>query len=539
MSTHNATLKQFERFLLPALAIITLFVFSPVLWHDFVNFDDPDFVYSNPYIQSGVTLESIRWAFTTGYQANWIPLTWITHMLDVQFFGLNPAMHHLGNLLMHVASSCLLFTFLKRATGGVWQSAAVASLFALHPLHVESVAWVAERKDVLSALFFMLTLHAWLRYSESPGMGRYLIAVVCFILGLLSKSMLVTLPVVLLLLDCWPFQQWRDDKGSPYTRRSLKTLVAEKIPFFALSVCASLITYTVHHARGEAIQGYTLLSKVGKSCIAYTTYLVNMVWPVDLAVLYPFPKYPPTMGRVLVSVFFLIIVSGFVIWLSKSHPYLLTGWLWYLLTLLPVIGLIQIGQHTVADRYTYIPLTGVFIMIVWGGAQLARKYRLPIAVTGAASLIILVVMIVLTVKQLSYWQNSFTLFSRAIAVTSENWVAHNNLGIVLEEEGKTDEAIAQYKLSIKAKPSYGLAYMNLGMAYRVKKEFTLAEDAFRWSLKFEPYNPIAHFNLGLLYLDIGRYDLAEEEYKELETLGSPFADEMRRWLEKFRAGSVR
>lgn len=513
----------FDAYLLPAIVLLTLAVFSPALWHDFINYDDDVFVYANPNIQSGLTLDAIRWAFTYAY--DWIPLTWISHMLDVQLFGMNPAGHHLVNVLLHAASSVLLLLFLKRATGAPWRSAVVAFLFAVHPLHVESVAWVAERKDVLSTFFGMLTLYAYTRYSEKPELSRYLVTLVLFLLGLLSKPMLVTLPVVLLLLDWWPLGRLSVVGEGNFSSQRIGNLrlLVEKIPFLILAACSSVITYLAQFENGKFSQGYTFLSRVGKACIAYITYLYKMVWPVNLAVIYPFPKYPPSMQKVFVSLFLLLLVTGVVIRLRKRSPYMVTGWVWYIVTLLPVIGLIQIGYHSLADRYTYVPLIGIFVMVSWGIPQLLEGWKSRGVILFSMSAVTLAAMIVLTSMQLKHWENGFTIFTHTVEVTENNWVAQNNLGLIYFDEGRIDEAILHFKESIKAKPSYALAYLNLGVAHQARNEFEEAIDAFKWVLQFEPANPKAHFSLGLVYLTLGNRNLAMVEYHALQSSGSAFA----------------
>lgn len=517
---HDTLSKRSAAYLLPAIILITLAAFSPVLWNDFINFDDDVFVYANPNIASGLTLEAVRWAFTSGHEANWIPLSLLSHALDVQMFGMNPAGHHAVNLLLHVASSCMLFMFFKKATAAPWKSAAVAFLFALHPLHVESVAWVAERKDVLSTFFGMLTLCLYLRYSEKPGIGRYCAALGCFTLGLLSKPMLVTLPLILLLLDWWPLGRTGVISVADFfCQRSVATrLIFEKIPFMILSACSSMITYRVQQVVGELPQGYTFVSRAGKACIAYTTYLYKMIWPVDLAILYPFSKYPPSNTIILGSALFLILITTAVFLYGRQFPYLITGWMWYLITLLPVIGLIQIGQHSVADRYTYIPLTGLFVIMAWGLPQLLVQLSYRDVIAGGAAACAIVVMMILTFCQLLYWKNSETLFKRTLEVTEDNWVIHSNLGLVYLNQGRIDEAFRQFNQSIKAKPSYSLAYLNLGAAYITTSEYEKAVDAFTWSLKFDRGSPKAHFGLGVAYLGLGKRENALIEYQVLQEL---------------------
>jgi len=535
MISSPAPAKPSDYFLPTAIALIVLAVFSPVLWHDFINYDDDVFVFANPNVTSGITLESLRWAFTTAHEVNWIPLTWISHMLDIELFGLNPAGHHAVNVVIHAASSALLFQFFKRTTGLQWQSAAVALLFALHPLHVESVAWVAERKDVLSAFFGMLTLCAYARYARKPGTSAYLLTLFLFLLGLLSKPMLVTLPLVLLLLDWWPLGRISQAEGTLYSQWSVVSrLFVEKIPFLVLSACSSIITYLVQRMEGELVQGYTLLSRSGKACIAYVSYLHKMLWPVDLAVIYPFSKYPPSSAKIAASAGFLILASVIVVWFGRRLPYLVTGWFWYMVTLLPVIGLIQIGQHSVADRYTYIPLIGIFIMATWGVAHLLAGWKSRQIILCGLSLFCITAMIVLTTRQLKHWENGYTVFSRAVEVTEGNWVALNNLGMIFLKEGKVDDAIHFFKESVRAKPSFVLAYVNLGFAYQTKNELDAAVDAFTWALRLDPGNPGAVFSLGQIYTLKGDRRRAFEAYQVLEKTGPDIAPKL---LELINAAS--
>ncbi|MFZ4855037.1 MAG: tetratricopeptide repeat protein [Desulfuromonadaceae bacterium] len=525
MNMIELTAKNYEKYLLPAIIIITLAIFSPVAWHDFINLDDDVFVYANPNMKSGLTLESIHWAFTTPHEVNWIPLTWISHLLDVTLFGMNAGAHHVVNLLLHTASSALLFLFLKRATACPWRSVAVAFLFALHPLHVESVAWVAERKDVLSAFFGMLTLYAYTRYTEKPDVPRYLLTLFLFLLGLLSKPMLVTLPAVLLLLDLWPLGRLHGTAAESVSvaRTTPFRLLMEKIPFFILSLSSSVITYMVQQAEGELAQGYTLLSRAGKACIAYVTYLQKMVWPVKLALLYPFSKYPPTTTQIVFSFVLLLLITAAVIWLWRRAPYLVTGWGWYLVTLLPVIGLIQIGQHSVADRYTYIPLIGIFMMVAWGVPQLMEGWKYRNSALSCLAGFCLAAMILLTSLQLRHWEDAFTILTHTIAVTESNWVAQNNLGLIYLGNGRVNEAVFHFKESIKAKPSYVLAHLNLGVAYMEAKEHGLALESFKWVLQFDPLNPAAHYSRGRIYIAQGDKQRALQEYQALQQVGSSFA----------------
>lgn len=509
-----------EKWLLPSLILFTLAVYIPVIWNDFIMFDDDILVYANPNIAAGLNFGVVRWAFTEGYEANWVPLAMLSHALDVQLFGFNPAGHHAHNLLLHITNSCLLFLFLKRTANCSLKSCVAAFLFALHPLHVESVAWVAERRDVLSMFFMMLSLYWYTRYTEKMDVYKYGMSLGCFLLGLLSKPMLVTVPLVLLLLDWWPLNRF---VGGSFVdrhaiRNSIFRVVIEKIPFLVLSACSSIITYRIQQSVGELPQGYTVISRFGKSCIAYTTYLTKFIWPVDLAVLYPFSKYPPSGVTILLSIIVLVSITALVFKFHRFYPFLITGWLWYLITLLPVIGIIQIGQHSVADRYTYIPLVGPIIIVVWGFPQLLNPLRKRNILLGVGAISVIIILSWLTMKQVRYWKNSETLFNHTLSVTEGNWVIHSNLGLLYLNQGRVDEALWHLNHSIKAKPSYSLAYLNLGAVYLNMREFQKAVEAFTWSLQFDRSSPKAHYGLGIAYLGIGKRELALEESKALEVL---------------------
>lgn len=513
-----------ERYLLPCIVLIVLVVYSPVAWHDFINYDDNVYVYENPNLVSGLTIDVIIRSFTTVYEVNWIPLTWISHALDVQLFGMNPAGHHVVNLLLHAANSVALYIILKRMTKASWRSALVALLFALHPLHVESVAWVAERKDVLSAFFGLLTFYMYCRYVETLRPRWYFFTLLFFVFGLLSKPMLVTLPLVLLLLDYWPLGRFisRQPIDKQLVRCELGRLLAEKIPFLILSIASSLITYLVQKSQGELVQGYSLISRAEKAGIAYVTYLHKMIWPAKLAVLYPFSLYPPSNYNIIFSLALILAISASVLLLRKRSPFLVVGWAWYIITLLPVIGLIQIGHHSVADRYTYIPLIGIFIILAWGGTQLFEAYGLRMDLLCGMWGIIIIIMILLTSLQLRHWKDGFSIFSHTVAVTKNNWVALHNLGLIYYERGDVDTAVTLYKESIKSKPSYSLPYVGLGVAYMSKNEVDAAIDAFTWALKFDPISPPAHYSLGSIYITRGDRQRAMEELQALQQTDSPY-----------------
>jgi hypothetical protein len=429
-----------------ALALSTLVVYWQVRNYDFVNFDDPHYVHKNPIVQSGITLDSIKWAFTTGHAANWHPLTWLSHMLDCQLFGTNPGWHHLTNLLLHIANTLLLFAVLKRMTGALWRSAFVAALFALHPLNVESVAWVAERKNVLSGFFWMLTVAAYIRYAERPGIGSYLLVVLVFSLALMAKPIVVTLPFVLLLLDYWPFGrfQWgsqRQGESLPqselvkvnYQTSPTSRLVGEKVPLFILVAVLSMITFFVQRSGGtvESTATLTLKARSANAVVSYAGYIGKIFWPRRLAVFYPHPRYSLPVWQAVAAGLLLLGITVCVIWLARRRCWLPVGWLWYLGTLVPVIGLVQVGAQAMADRYAYVPAVGLFIIIAWSLPELVKKWRYRKIGLRISAGIVLTFLLLCTRMQVRHWQNSVTLFEHALAVTENNYAIHCNYGRTL------------------------------------------------------------------------------------------------------------
>ena len=460
------------------LLLLTALVYWPVTQHEFINYDDHLYVTDNPVVQEGLTLEGVQWAFRSCQASNWHPITWLSHMLDCSLFYLYPGGHHLTNLLFHLANTVLLFQFLQRLTGARWRCAFVAALFAWHPLHVESVAWVAERKDVLSTFFLILSLWAYVRYTEQPGARRYLLVLGLFALGLMSKPMLVTLPCLLLLLDYWPLGRLRaliplsprplppGLETCPASRRAIHSagfLLMEKTPFFVLSFLSCLVTLWAQHKSGalKSLEAVPFVSRSLNAIISYAGYLWKMVWPADLAVFYPLTER--SLSALIASTLVLAAIS-FIVWrCRRQHPYLLVGWLWYLGVLVPVIGLVQVGGQSMADRYTYIPLIGLFIMISWGlaewGSRAPSRRRLLVPACAAALLGCLRV----TSLGVDDWQNSRTLFEHALSVTENNFVAHNNLGVALKSEGKISEAIAHYREAVRINPGDSRAHFNLAI----------------------------------------------------------------------------
>jgi tetratricopeptide (TPR) repeat protein len=482
--------------------------------NQFVNFDDGTYILENPHVRKGLTGEGFIWAFTATYASNWHPLTWLSHMLDVQLFGLHPGPHHLVNVLFHVINTVLLFLLLLRMTGAYRQSVFVAALFALHPLHVESVAWVAERKDVLSAFFWMLSLLLYAWYAKRTGPARYLLTLCAFALGLMSKPMLVTLPIVLLLMDYWPLGRLQfGQAGSPKLRGRESTyqtplprhLLWEKVPFIALAAASSVITLYAQH-KGGAMSSVTAVPFIFRSVNAlwaYVLYLTKMVWPVNLAVIYPLPP-ALTIAQGVFAGAFLGGVSILVIRSAKQHPYFLVGWLWYLVTLVPVIGLVQVGSQSMADRYTYLPLIGIFIMLAWGMQMAAGDSRYRRIALSAAAGFILLASASGTWLQLSYWKDSVTLFSHAAKAVDNNYIAHENLGYALARQDRLDEAIYHYAEALGVSPDYERALIGMGNVLISQGKIEEAISYTNKALLIKPGSADAHFNMGFALMKQGK-----------------------------------
>ncbi len=501
------------------LAVATIIAFGPLCQNEFINYDDDDYVTENPQVRAGLTRKSVVWAFTTPHAANWHPLTWLSHMLDCELFGPDPLWHHLTSLLFHIANSLLLFLVLQRMTGAVWPSGFVAAVFALHPLHVESVAWVAERKDVLSTFFWMLTIAAYIRYAKRPGIGRFLLVFLAFGSGLMAKPMLVTLPFVLLLLDYWPLGRFGAEqaKNSVYQRATFSGLVIEKIPLFVLTVVSCAVTYLVQQSIGAValIKVVGLKLRLANAVVSCGNYIWKMVWPSRLAVFYPYDSTRP-IWQIAAAGLVLAGVSA-VVFLLRRRPYLAVGWLWYLGTLVPVIGLVQVGQQSMADRYTYVPLIGLFIMIVWGSHSLSAKWRVRRIVPGVIVAAVVSALMICTWRQVGYWRNSITLFEHTLAVTSRNHQAHVNLGLALSNRGMRgdiDKAIEHYRKALPLDPKPASVYSLLGSALTKRGELDEAIEQHREALRLDPNSSSAHINLGIALAAKHKHAEAIRHYRE-------------------------
>jgi len=490
------------------LVVTIIAVYGQTGHYDFVDFDDDFYVRDNPHIRDGLTPESVIWAFTTGRAANWHPLTWLSHMLDIELYGMNPGQHHLSNVLFHIANTLLLFFVFRRMTGDLWPSAFVAALFALHPLHVESVAWISERKDVLSTFFWLLTMWAYARYAEIPNQSRYLITLLFFALGLMSKPMLITLPFVLLLLDFWPLGRWLG------TSR-VSALIKEKIPFFVITAASVTVTFLVQKKGGAVGMSdvYPLGRRIANALISYADYLGKMVWPSELTFFYPYP-HVLSLWKLSAACVVIASVSLFVVRKIRQVPCLAVGWLWYMGTLVPVIGLVQIGGQSMADRYTYVPLIGIFIMMSWGIPDFAAKWRYGKQFLAATAIFILSILTVLSGIQTRYWADSVTLFEHALEVSEDNVIAHNNLGAVLHRQGRTEEAIPHYKAVLKMKPYHADAHNNLGSALAKQGKTGEAIQHYMQALRSEPGSASAHTNMGDILTEQGKSDQALRHYTE-------------------------
>ena len=507
-----------------ALFIITMAVYMQTGNHQFV-FDDEDYVTSNLHVAGGLSGENILWAFTSSHSSNWHPVTWLSHMTDVQLFEMNPRGHHLVNVSIHAIASLLLLFLLFRLTGVLWQSAFVAALFALHPLHVESVAWVAERKDVLSAFFWFVTLLFYTEYAAKRKLSLYLAALLSFILGLMSKPMLVTLPIVMLLMDYWPLnREGLEQRQSRFTGR-VPALIKEKIPFFFCSLFSGLITIYAQHKGGatRTLEDFPFLLRTENALTAYVTYIFKTVWPHDLAVYYPFHSSIP-LWQVIGSLLVLLLVSIAVIRVGRRFPYLPVGWFWFVITLLPVIGLLQVGSQSMADRYMYIPVIGLFIIAAWGSADLAVGLKQRKTILALLAGVVIIASAALAWRQTGYWRDEISLYRHTLRVTPGNYFINFNLGHALAKEGDLDGAIREFQETLRIKPDYAKAHSSLGIAFTQKGHLDAAIREYQEALRINPDDARSHSNLGIVFARKGNLDAAILEFEEAVRISPDFKD---------------
>lgn len=518
------------------LVIITGAVYARSNWYGFAYMDDFQYVITNSFVQSGLSAKSFAWSFTTAHANNWHPLTWLSLMLDFELWGMNPAGYHLSNLFFHLANSVLLFLVFVRMTGSTWRSAFVAAIFALHPLHVESVVWISERKDVLFAFFWILTMWTYVRYTESPGIKRYLPVFVFFSLGLLSKPMIVTLPFVLLLLDVWPLgrisfdgQSGESGRGSGRAEflNSCKKAALEKIPLFIVAAASGGITFFIQQQSGglKSLEALPLWMRLCNGFKSYVFYIIDTLWPTKLAVIYSYTIVESTLiWHAALSAVLIVLISVAVLCNIRKRPYLPVGWFWFVGTLVPVIGLIQTGMHSRADRYMYVPLIGLSIIAAWGAFEALKDWRLKNRALAVAAVIVLFFFSILTYYQAGYWRSHLTLFEHALNVTDNNYIAHTLFADNLLEQGRIDEAAAHYKEAINIDPLYMRPRIGLGKSLLKKGRLKAAEAELKEAVRLVPEDARSHFTLGVVLAARGRTNEAVEQYKAATSLRPDYVE---------------
>jgi tetratricopeptide (TPR) repeat protein len=502
------------------LAAIMIGIYAQAGGFGYVAYDDDQYVYENHRVKQGLTTANTAWAFTTFFYANWHPLTWISYMLDFSLFGPNAGAQHLVNLVFHLGSAILLFLLLERTTRQIWRSAMVAAIFAVHPLRVESVVWISERKDVLCMFFEMLGLVLYARYAAKANLKRYLPVAIAFALSLLAKPMAVSFPMVLLLVDVWPLQRlnW------PFSMAAARPLILEKIPLMGLSAIASVLTFMAQHQFG-AVASLTNVSpgaRVSNAAIAYVAYMWKFFWPSGLAVLYP-PRTPDP-GLVAGAVVLLVLLTVVAWKCAEQRPYITVGWFWYVGTLIPVIGIMQVGVQTMADRYTYLPMVGLSIAIVWPLAQLAESRAMQPVLAGAG-VVSVIALTVVAYRQTSYWKDSQTLFRHALAVTQNNYILENNLGVITAREGNSQEAISLYRHALSVSPDYAEAEANLGHELFRAGQAEEARSHVEKALRLKPGMPTALRDYGVLLAAQGRFEEARHDLERALAIVPDDADD--------------
>ena len=505
------------------LIVATVVLYYPAESHPFVNFDDNLYVTENAHITSGLHWETVKWAFTTFDEGNWHPLTWLSHAADVHLYGLNPAGHHDTNLFLHVLNVVLLFWVLQQATGYIGRSAMVAALFAMHPINVETVVWIAERKNLLSMTFFLLALGAYRRYALKPDAGRYAVIAFLYALGLMAKPQVITLPFVLLLWDYWPLRRLSFAGHRPLgetgtadiPERTFSQLVREKLPLFALSALSAIITVKAQRA-GHAFRLYPLSIRLENAVVAYASYVKKAFWPVDLAPMYPHPGNAIATWQVLAALLFLVVATVLAVAVGRRRRYLAVGWLWFLGMLVPMIGLVQVGTQAMADRYAYLPLVGLFIVICWSGAEWAEPRRISQAWLGGVSIAVLLVLAWVGHQQIAYWEDNIALWTRTLQVTRNNWVAEDNLGGALMEQGKLDAAIPHFRTAAAIYPGDPVSHLDIGFYEQEHKNWPQAIEQYQEVLNLTPSPKLrseTYNNLALIERDLGDYAAARDNFQ--------------------------
>jgi len=509
--------KKYNYHIIIFLIVTSVIAFSPVAANEFINFDDNGYITENVRVQQGITLQNVQWALTTTYFSYWHPLTWLSHMLDWHLFGANASGHHLMSLFLHIGSVIFLFLFLYKTTNHIWPAAFAAALFSLHPLRVESVAWASERKDVLNLFFTVLCFYAYAFYADEKKVSRYVLCMLFFVLAVMSKPMAVTLPFVLLLLDYWPLNRW----GNPYHENtkngfsSVIKLIGEKIPFFCVSLAASAGAIWAQSKEGTvaSLDNVPFIIRTSNAIVAYVSYLGKLLWPVNLAVFYPY-EYVLPPWKILFSAAVILVITLIVMYYIRKKPFLFVGWYIYLGTLVPVIGLVQVGSQAMADRYTYVPSLGITFVLAWGIPSIIENQKLRKRFLAPVAVIFLSLLMLLTWQQCHYWKNSVTVFIHAISVTKNNALAHNQLGLAFYEQGRDREALYHFDKTILLQPAQDSAYNNRGAIYLKYGRTEQALQDFNKTLAVNPHYVKAYNNRANLYIQERQYRLAMEDLNE-------------------------
>jgi Flp pilus assembly protein TadD len=532
--SHVTTFERPDVLILLGLAIVTFGIYAQVIGHRFITFDDPTYIQENPMVNRGVTLAGLAWAFSTFHAGNWHPLTWIAHMIDSQLFGTIAGGHLLVNALIHTANTLLLFWFLLRTTHARWSSALVAALFALHPLHVESVAWASERKDTLSTFFGLLSLIAYTRYAAAPSIRRYAWVAVMLALGLLAKPMLVTWPFVMLLLDYWPLGRLADTIGKEHQRSAshreaatgFASLVWEKLPLFALVTASAVITFLAQ-SHGGAVRSFTeapITLRLSNALVSYAKYLLLAFWPNDLAVNYPFQEAGVPAWQIIGAALLLIAITAFCFFQRKIRPYLIVGWLWFLGTLVPVIGLVQVGGQTMADRYFYIPSIGLFIALVFGLADIAERRRVAPWLSAAIANVVLLALAALTNAQIHRWSDSFILFKHALTVAPPSVIVEDCLGLAMHKSGQLDEAVPHFEKALQMRPDDYTALLTMGVTRFYQDRVPEAIEYAQAAIRSHAEAPKPHNLLGMALAKQNRNEAALDEVRRASELAPEDAE---------------
>ncbi|MEJ5260069.1 MAG: tetratricopeptide repeat protein [Anaerohalosphaeraceae bacterium] len=503
--------------MLPAVVLLIVLAFEPVRHNDFIDYDDYDYIVKNHHIQGGLNAQSIVWAFTSFYMYNWHPLTWLSYLLDFELFGLNPVGYHLHNVLLHCAATALLFVILNRLLKSPWKSFFISAAFGIHPLRVESVAWVSERKDVLSLFFFMLTLLSYIYYIQNKTWKKYTLVLFCFALGLMAKPMLVTMPVLLLVLDWWPLRRLSAEPSSlPVSKKNPfffpLSLLLEKLPLFLMSGGSSIVTYLAQK-EGGSVWAIPLSSRFLNALNSYRMYISKIFCPIDLAVPYPYPTDFP-ISSIGLSAFTLLFITVWSFRKTAKYPFLLAGWLWYLITLIPVIGIIQVGIQAMADRYTYLPSIGIFLMIVFGADELTKTWKHRKAVLGLLGSIVVLGMLAATRNQISYWKDSVVFYKHTLAVTENNYIAESNLSQVLMEQNRFSEAEVHLTRALQLRSDSPLDNSNMALLLLLQNQPEKAMTFVHRALSTKHNIAKVYYNCGLIFEHFEQFDMAMNLYKQ-------------------------